>query len=138
MRCDLVPDVFYHVRKPGRGVVDTTAPLFVEYLTLYEMGQLGRWFDLSDPDTCTAKALVGAQVQVLPNPDVQLNYSGTDWPTVWKRWQSLSKISHNILFFFLHDKTMTRVFIKKIYPITDDSCQCCKRGPETQDHRYFG
>ena len=73
MRYDLVPDVFHHVRKKGRGVEDTTAPLFVEYLTLYEMGRLGGWFDLSDPDTCTSRALVGAQVQVLPDPDVQLN-----------------------------------------------------------------
>ena len=65
---------------------------------------------ISDPDTCTARALVGAQVQVLPDPDVQLNDPGTDWLTVWRRWQSgvLSKISRNILFFFLHDKTMTR------------------------------
>ena len=98
-------------------------------MTLYEMGQLR--FDLSDPDTCTAKALVGAPVQVLPDPDVQLNDPSADWPTVWKRWQSgvFSKISLNILFFFLHDKTMTRVFIKKIYPTTDETCQCCKRGP---------
>ena len=48
------------------------------------MGRLGDWFDLSDPDTCTAKALVGAQLQVLPDPDVQLNDPGTDWPTVWQ------------------------------------------------------
>ena len=34
MRCDLVPDV----SKQGRGVDGTTAPLFVEYLTLYQMG----------------------------------------------------------------------------------------------------
>ena len=34
MRCDLVSDVFHHVRKRGRGVTDTTAPLFVEYFTL--------------------------------------------------------------------------------------------------------
>ena len=69
MRCDLVPDVFHHVRKRGRGVVDTTATLFVEFFTSYEMGRLGGWFDRSDPNTCTAKALVGAQVRVLPDPD---------------------------------------------------------------------
>ena len=40
MRCDLVPDVFHHVRKQRQGVTDTTAPLFIEYLTLYEMGRL--------------------------------------------------------------------------------------------------
>ena len=50
------------------------------------MGRLGGWFDLSDLDTCTAKALVGALVQVLPDPDVQLNDPGTDWLTVWKSW----------------------------------------------------
>ena len=82
MRCDLVPDVFHHVRRQGRGVTDTTAPLFVEYLTLYEMGRLGGWFDLSERDTCTAKALVGAQVKVLPDPDVKLNDPGADWSTV--------------------------------------------------------
>ena len=44
-----------------------------------------------------------------PDPDVQLNDPSVDWTTVWKRWQSwvFSKISRNILFFFLHDKTMT-------------------------------
>ena len=33
---------------------------------------------------------------------------------------------------------MTHVFIKKIYPTTDETCQRCKRGPETQIHRYIG
>ena len=71
---------------------------------------------------------------------MQLNDPGADWLTVWKRWQSgvLSKISRNISFFFLHDKTMTRVFVKKIYPTTDETCQRCQRGPETQIHRYIG
>ena len=40
MRCNLVPDVFHHIRKQGLGVADTTAPLVVEYLTLYKMGRL--------------------------------------------------------------------------------------------------
>ena len=33
---------------------------------------------------------------------------------------------------------MTRVFVKTIYPNTDEMCQRCKRDPETQDHRYVG
>ena len=82
MRCDLVPDVFHHVRKQGWGVTNTTAPLFIEYLTLYEMGPLGEWLHFSDPDTCTAKALYGAQVRVFPDPDVQLSNLCTDWLTI--------------------------------------------------------
>ena len=31
---------------------------------------------------------------------------------------------------------MTHVFIERIYPATHETCQRCKRGPETQDHRY--
>ena len=78
-------------------------------------------------------------MQLLPDPDVQLSNPGADWPTVWIRWQSgvLTKISCNILFFLLHDKAMTCVFNKRIYPATDETCQRCERGPETQDHRYI-
>ena len=61
MRCNLVPDVFHHVRQVRRRVADTTAPLFVEYLNLYEMGRLGEWFNLYDPDTSTTEALYGAR-----------------------------------------------------------------------------
>ena len=66
MRCDLVPDVFHHVRKKGRGVDDTTAPLFVEYLTLYEMGRLGEWFDLSDPDPAQLRPWWGLSCRCSP------------------------------------------------------------------------
>ncbi|MCP3679355.1 MAG: hypothetical protein GY782_03445 [Gammaproteobacteria bacterium] len=123
MRCDLVPDVYHHIRELRRGVADTTAPLFVEYLTLYEMGRMGEWFDLTNPESFTAKGFYGAQVELLPDPEVQQVDPGTDWPSVWKRRQSgvLSKTSREVLYFLLQDKTMTRVFIKRIYPNTDDT-----------------
>ena len=82
MRCDLVPDMFHRVRDPRQGVEDTPAPLFIENLTLYKMGHLGGWFDLSDLDSYSAKDLYGAQVQLLPDLDVQLRDPGTDWPNV--------------------------------------------------------
>ena len=85
MRCDLVPDVFHHIRPLRIGVADTTAPLFVEYLTLYKMGQLGEWFDLSNPDSFTSKAFYGDQVELLPDADIRLGNLGTDWPCVWKK-----------------------------------------------------
>merc|ERR1712082_587866 len=40
IRCDLVPDVYHHIRDLRRWGVDTNAPLFVESLTLYEMGRM--------------------------------------------------------------------------------------------------
>ncbi len=140
MRCDLVPDVYNHIRPLRRGVADTTAPLFVEYLTLYEMGSMGEWFNLTNPESFTAKGFYAAQVELLPDPDVQQVDPGTDWPSVWKRRQSgvLSKTSREVLYFLLNDKTMTRVFIKRIYPNSDDTCQRCERTRETISHRYIG
>merc|ERR1712082_487264 len=91
--------------------------------------------------TCfTAKGFYGAQVELLPDPEVQQVDPGTDWPSVWKRRQFgvLSKTSHEVLYFLLQDKTMMGVFIKRIYPNSDDTCQCCKRAPETVSHRYIG
>ena len=139
MRTDQLPDVFHHIRPLVRGHTDTTAPLFVEYLVQFEQGRLEHWLDLTSEADLSTKAMYGAQVELLPPPDVVLKYPGTDWPTCWKRWQSgvLSKVSRDILLFLLHEKCGTRVLMNRIFPSRSEICPRCERWPETEIHRYM-
>ncbi len=88
MRCVLIPDVYHHIRELRRGVADTTSPLCTEYLTLHDMVHMGEWLDLTNPESFTAKGFYEAQVELLPDPDVQQVDPGTYWPSVWKRRQA--------------------------------------------------
>ena len=72
MRTDQLPDVYHHIRPLARGHTDTTAPLFVEYLVQFEKGRLKHWLDLTSEEGISTKALYGAQVELLPSPDVEL------------------------------------------------------------------